>query len=191
MSGFGAHGLHGHSGYNYDLEKAKELMNSAKVLPLDKPLTISTTAAYVDICEYLQFQWSELGIDVKVEVLQSANHRELVANSEIAVFRKSWLADYSDEENFLGLFYSKNYSPNGPNYTHFTNQKFDELFEKANLEPDYNKRKYLYGKMDSLILEEAPVVPLFYDQVSHFLSPEIKNFSTNSINMLDLTWVDK
>jgi len=89
------------------------------------------------------------------------------------------------------LFYSKNFSPNGPNYTHFKNKEFDRLFELANLEPDYNQRKKLYGRMDSLILEEAPVVSLFYDQVSHFLSPDVINFPTNSINMLDFTFVDK
>ncbi len=189
--GFGAHGAHLHKGYQFDLEKAKELLVSSGLSDLDKPFVISTTSEYVDICEYLQHQWGELGLNVKVEALQSSNHRDLVANSEIEVFRKSWLADYSDEENFLGLFYSGNFSPNGPNYTHFFNEEFDELFEKAMTVSAYNERKILYGRMDSLILEEAPVIPLFYDQVSHFLSHEVRNFQTNSINMLDLSQVDK
>ncbi len=154
-------------------------------------LTISTTSAYTDICEYLQYQWKALGVEVKVETLQSSNHRDLVANGKLMAFRKSWLADYADEENFLGLFYSKNHSPGGPNYTHFTNAEYDSLYEASLTVPDYQSRVSLYGKMDSIILEESPVVPLFYDQVSHFLRKEIKGFSTNPVNMLDLSTVRK
>lgn len=188
--GFEAHGFHLHKGYSYNLEKAKNLLDESNV-DLSIPLIISTTSEYVDICEYLQYQWEQLGLKVKVEALQSSNHRDLVANSKIEVFRKSWLADYSDEENFLGLFYSNNFSPGGPNYTHFSNSQFDSLFEKALRTPEYFERKVLYGQMDSLLLDEAPVVPLFYDQVSHFLSKNISNFGTNPVNMLDFSEVEK
>lgn len=188
--GFEAHGFHLHKGYTYDLEKAKDLLKESNV-NMSAPLVISTTSEYIDICEYLQYQWKQLGLTVKVEALQSSNHRDLVANSKIEVFRKSWLADYSDEENFLGLFYSKNFSPGGPNYTHFSNSQFDSLFEKALQTPQYLERKVLYGQMDSLLLEEAPVVPLFYDQVSHFLRKNISNFGTNPVNMLDFSEVEK
>ena len=188
--GFEAHGFHLHKGYTYDLEKAKDLLKESNV-NMSAPLVISTTSEYIDICEYLQYQWKQLGLTVKVEALQSSNHRDLVANSKIEVFRKSWLADYSDEENFLGLFYSKNFSPGGPNYTHFSNSQFDSLFEKALQTPQYLERKVLYGQMDSLLLEEAPVVPLFYDQVSHFLRKNISDFGTNPVNMLDFSEVEK
>ena len=188
--GFGAHGLHGHEGYSYNLDLAKRLLKESGA-NLDTKIVISTTSEYIDICEYLQFQWQKIGLKIGVEALQSSNHRDLVANSKISVFRKSWLADYSDEENFLGLFYSKNFSPGGPNYTHFSNVDYDKLFDEAMVTPNYIERKVLYGRMDSLLLEEAPVIPLFYDQVSHFISTDISNLGTNPVNMLDFSEVDK
>ena len=49
---------------------------------------------------------------------------------KLSIFRGSWVADYPDAENYLFIFHSKNFSPNGPNYTHYKNDEFDALFEK-------------------------------------------------------------
>ena len=68
-----------------------------------------------------------IGIDVKIDVKPAVTLRELVAKSKLNVFRKNWLADYPDGENYLALFYSKNFSPIGPNYCHFSNEEFDTI----------------------------------------------------------------
>jgi peptide/nickel transport system substrate-binding protein len=137
----------------------------------------------------LQHQWSKIGITINVEVLSGSVHREKVAQSQAILFRKSWLADYADEENFLMLFHSKNFAPNGPNYTHYTNAQFDALYDQA-LETNHPaERQKLYQQMDSLIAEDLPVIPLFYDQVTHFIRNEVVDFETNPVNMLNLTRV--
>jgi peptide/nickel transport system substrate-binding protein len=48
-----------------------------------------------------------------------------------------------------------------------------------------------YQIMDSMIMEEAAVVILFYDEVLRFVSKEVKDLGSNPINLLDLTRVDK
>ena len=58
-------------------------------------------------------------------------------------FRASWIADYPDPENFLALFYSKNKSPFGPNYTHFSNEKYDSLYELSFIELNQSNLQYL------------------------------------------------
>jgi peptide/nickel transport system substrate-binding protein len=40
--------------------------------------------------------------------------------------------------------------------------------------------------MDRLIISDAPVVPLWYDEVIRLVQPHVKNFRPNSLNMLDL-----
>jgi oligopeptide transport system substrate-binding protein len=45
--------------------------------------------------------------------------------------------------------------------------------------------------MDSIIIEEAPIVPLYYDQSVRFISKEVLNLESNAVNMLDLTRVKK
>lgn len=89
------------------------------------------------------------------------------------------------------MFYSKNFAPNGPNYTHFKNDEFDRLYENAFLETDNAKRFELYQKMDDLIIKEAPVIPLFYDKVARFTRKNVTGLGINPLNMLDLRRVKK
>jgi peptide/nickel transport system substrate-binding protein len=107
------------------------------------------------------------------------------------MFKKSWVADYADEENFMGLFYSRNFTPYGVNAFHYHNPLFDKAFEKALKETDEKERIRLYRHMDSLVTEEACFIPLYYDQVVRIVSHKIKQLTTNPINLLNLKTVTK
>lgn len=179
-------------GYDYDPEKAKELLFQAgfpngKNLP---EITLFTTAAYVDLCEFIQHQLSDIGIKTKVEILQATTHRELVARSKLNFFRKSWIADYPDAENYLALFYSKNFTPRGPNYTRFENYDYDKLYEMSQMETNDSIRFHYYQEMDKIIIEEAPVVTLYYDEVVRLIKTNVSNLGINPVNLLTLKEVD-
>jgi len=154
-------------------------------------ITLSTTSDYVDLCEFIQHQLSEIGIPIKINVSSGATFRDQVSTSKLPFFRASWIADYPDAENYLSLFYSKNFSPNGPNYTHFANKDYDNYYEKSLLETQDSLRYKYYQKMDSILISEAPIVPLFYDELIRFYQKDIVNFSTNGMNMLFLKNVKK
>ena len=195
--GFIPKGLPGFSentnGYSYQPDSVRMLLEKAgypngKGLPA---IGLNTTAQYLDICEYLQSQLASFGINIKVEVNQAATNNELIANSKVAFFRKSWVADYPDAENYLSLFKSENFAPNGPNYTHFANKKFDTWYDKALQETNDSMRLVYYQKMDSLVIAEAPVVPLFYDEVVRFSQPTISNLGVNPMNLLVLKYAKK
>ena len=175
-------------GYNYNPEKAKELLYLAgypdgKGLP---EITLHTTANYVDLCEYIQHQLGEIGIKTKVDIVDASAHRELVARSKLNFFRKSWIADYPDAENYLALFYSKNFTPHGPNYTHFSNVEFDRLYKLSQSEINDSTRYYLYQKMDKIVIEEAPIVPLYYDVLVRLTQKNVTDLGINPINLLNL-----
>src|SRR5207244_3107281 len=91
-------------------------------------------------------------------------------NSQLCFFRKSWIADYPDEENFFSLFYSKNMSPKGFNYTHYYNPKFDLLYEKSQAELNDVIRNNYYRQMDQLLIDDAPIVPLYYFLTFFFIN---------------------
>ena len=99
--------------------------------------------------------------------------REQIAQSKSNWFRGSWIADYPDAENYLSLFYSDNFCPKGPNYTHYSNAKFDKLYTQAKATTCDSSRVELYKKMNKLIMDEAPVVVLYYDQILHFTHKNI------------------
>lgn len=175
-------------GYDYNPTKALELLEKAgypngKGLP---PIPISTSASYLDLCQYIQHELGEIGITVTLDVQQGAQQRQMMRGYKLPCFRGSWICDYPDAENYLALFYSKNLQPAGSNYTHYVNPKYDELFEKSQSILDDSLRNDLYTQLDSILLEDAPFVVLYYDQAVRFFRYGVKNCSPNPINMLDL-----
>jgi peptide/nickel transport system substrate-binding protein len=180
-------------GYDYNPTKAKKLLKEAgfpdgKGLPI---ITLSTTGTYADLCEYIQGQLEGIGIKIKIDINQAGQHLAMVSQIKVPFFRGSWIADYPDAENYLSLFYSKNFTPSGPNYTHFKNSTFDSLYEKSLTIINDSIRFNLYQQMDNLVMEEAPVVVLYYDQSIRLIQNNIEGLSTNPMNSLVLKRVKK
>ncbi len=173
-------------GYNYNPEKARKLLKQAGIESENQfpATTLYMNAAYEDLGIYIQQQLKNLGIPVKLELVPGAFLREQMSKSKALFFRGSWIADYPDAESYLTPFYSKNGSP--PNYTRFSNKTFDALYEKAVNENNDDARYALYQEMDKILVDEAPVVPLFYDEVVRFVRKNVKGLEPNAMNMLDL-----
>lgn len=173
-------------GYSYNPQKAKALLKEAgfgngKQVPEIKLLTIPI---YADLGSYIARQLQDIGLNVKVEAVQKSLLLTQTAKSEALFFRGSWIADYPDAENYLSVFYGKNPAP--PNYTRYKNPLFDVLYEQSTREPNDSIRYQLYQKMDQLIVQDAPVVPLWYDMVIHLVEPNVKGFQPNALNWLEL-----
>lgn len=178
-------------GYHYDPARSRRLLAEAgftdgKGLPVIKLLTI---ALYSDMADFIAKQLSDIGIVVQVETVQKALLLDMTANSRALFFRGSWIADYPDAENYLSVFYSKNPAP--PNYTRYKNPQFDALFEKALVEENDSIRYKLYQEADRVMMNDAPVVPLWYDKVIHLVQPGVRGFRSNALNLLELRKVKK
>ncbi len=194
--GFIPKGLPGYDntiGYSYKPEKAIELLNRfKKETGISNPkITLTTTSNYLNFCEYIQRELQKIGLNITVDVIPASSLKDLKANGQLDFFRASWIADYPDAENYLSLYYSKNFAPNGPNYTHYNDSLFDILYEQSYLETNTNKRVELYTQMDSLIMKSAPIIPLFYDEVVRFTRKEVNGLGLNPTNLLDLKHVKK
>lgn len=180
-------------GYQYNPDSALALLERAgypngRGMP---EFTLSTTSNYLDICEYLQSSWNSLGIPVAVEVLPAPTIREGKAQASLPFFRASWIADYADAENYLSLFTSSNHTPNGPNYSLYSNPEYDQLYIQAQYAESDSLRMALYHAMDGLLVKDAPVVPLFYDEVVRFVPNRIHGLTPNALNLLELKNVRK
>ena len=193
--GFIPKGLLGHALNDftaYDSSKATLLIKEFKEKTgLEPKITLSTDANYVDICEYLQRELQKIGIDIKIDVMPPATLKQARSSGKLEMFRSSWIADYPDAENYLSLLYSKNFSPTGPNYTHFSNTEFDALFEKSFEISNPRKRAEIYQEMDSIAMINHPMVLLYYDQVIRFSQKNVDGLSINPINLLNLKRVRK
>ncbi len=179
--------------FSFDPEKARDLLADAgypggKGLP---SITLTSTSDYLDICKYIQHQVGELGIELLIEVSPPAAVKEMKAQAKIPFFRASWIADYPDAENYLSLFYGPNFCPRGPNYTHFFNPEFDRLYEQAMSTVNDSARFLLYQRMEQIVMDESPVVILYYDQVLRFIQKGITGIGNNPMNLLNLKRVRK
>jgi peptide/nickel transport system substrate-binding protein len=180
-------------GYDYNPEKARKLLEKAeypngKNLPVIK---LSISESYMDIVQYIAHELEQIGIKIEVVKMQPAILRQFISKSQIPFFRGSWIADYPDAENYLSLFYSKNFCPNGPNYTHYSSPKFDKLYEQSQSTSNDSLRFALYQQMDNLIMEDAPVAILYYDRVLRFTQKNIDGLENNAMNLLVLKRVRK
>jgi peptide/nickel transport system substrate-binding protein len=178
-------------GYSYDPSKAKQLLKEAGFsdthpMPL---VTLLTIPNYASLGTYIVNELKQLGINVQLEVIQKSLLLEQTSKSQAMFFRGSWIADYPDAENYLSVFYSKNPAP--PNYTRYANPRYDDLYEASLREQNDSIRYHLYKEMDAMIVEEAPIVPLWYDRVIHLTHKNLLGFHSNSMNLLNLKKVKK
>ena len=171
-------------GYPYNPKKAEQLLKDNALVGYE--LKLYTTQDYIDIAKFVQSALTEVGLNCKVEEMMPAALREKRANGNLPFFRSSWVADYPDAENYLSLFTTNNFTPQGPNYTHYSNEKFDELYQKSLTCNDLQERAKIYREMDSLMMTEAPVVILFYDEVLRFVNKDVEGLGSNPTNMLNL-----
>jgi peptide/nickel transport system substrate-binding protein len=193
-SGFVPQGLPSFSatevkGYPYNPEKARQLIAEAGYGPGGKPfpvIKLLTIPIYSDLASFIAKELEDIGVRVQVEVVQKSLLLEQTAKSQALFFRGSWIADYPDAENYLSVFYSKNPAP--PNYTRYKNPVFDQLYERSLTEENDSVKMKLYRQMDQLMISDAPVVPLWYDEVFRLVNPRIKNFHANGLNLLELRY---
>ncbi|WP_372935629.1 ABC transporter substrate-binding protein [Seonamhaeicola sp.] len=189
----GLAGYNASNGYTYKPEKAKQLIDQFKEESgIKNPeITLVTTSNYLSFCEFIQRELEKAGLTINVDVMPEASLRSARSNGKVDMFRSSWIADYLDAENYLSIFYSKNFAPNGSNYFHFKNKTVDSLYNKAFTITDINERKHLYKTIDSIAMDHAIMVPLYYDEVIRFTRKNIKGLGINPINLLDLRRVKK
>lgn len=173
-------------GYRFNPEKSLALLKAAGYpggsgLPAIK---LSTAPENADIASFIARQADNVGIHIQVEVSQKSMILQQTAKSEAVFFIGTWIADYPDPENYMAVFNSSNPAP--PNYTRFKNKTFDRLYNQSLLENDDSLRYILYREMDQLVMDETPVIPIYYDEVIWLMQPELRGFKPNALNMVQL-----
>lgn len=184
--GFVPYGLPGtghdqFSGFRYDPNSARTIINSLGYSGTE--LTLTTTKDYLDLCIFIQQAFKDVGVVCEIDVIPASRLKEQKMQGDLSFFRASWIADYPDAENYLSCFYSENFSPGGPNYTRYSNETFDSLYNRSLLSSDAQERLDLYRKMDDLVLEEAPVIVLFYDESMQLTSRYLLGLPSNALNI--------
>ena len=178
--------------YNYDPDLSKKLISIYKSNnDIDKiNITIVSDSQYLDILEFIQSELEKIGVQVQIEITPPSILRQGKATGKFDAFRASWIADYPHVENYFSLFYSKNHTPKGPNYTFFSDRNFDELYELIGYQKSISYEK-ISNDLENIIRRYSPIIPLYYDMSVRIVPKNISGLEANAINQLNLKRVVK
>ena len=178
--------------YNYDPDLSKKLISIYKSNnDIDKiNITIVSDSQYLDILEFIQSELQKIGVQVQIEITPPSILRQGKATGKFDAFRASWIADYPHVENYFSLFYSKNHTPKGPNYTFFSDRNFDELYELIGYQKSISYEK-ISNDLENIIRRYSPIIPLYYDMSVRIVPKNISGLEANAINQLNLKRVVK
>ncbi|WP_309228309.1 glutathione ABC transporter substrate-binding protein [Virgibacillus saliphilus] len=159
----------GHSpeleGYEYDPEKAKELLEEAGY-PDGFETTIWTNddQARIDVAEVAQAQLAEVGIDVSVDVMEWGAYLEQTSSGNHDMFVLGWSNMTGDGDyNQYYMFHSDSMGPQG-NRVFYDNPEVDELIDQARQENDPDVRNEIYSELQQIEKEDAPYTYLRHSQ---------------------------
>lgn len=135
-----------------------------------------------------------LGLAVNINVLPWPAHVENVEHGNSSFFRYAWLADYPDPESFLALFYSKNIplkkkDRSYVNVARFRNERFDSLYEAARVAVHPQNRMELLSRAEQIVMNEAAVMPLYYEENFRVVRKKFRNLEENALNYIDFRTV--
>jgi len=188
-------------GYHFNVAKAQEYFAKAgysggKGFPhLTLYLNSGGGTSNLLVAEAVQKMLSDnLGIYLDLSVTDRVVHFENAETGKYNFWKDVWLADYYDPENFLSLFYGKSvptYSdePSFPNSTRYKNRSFDTLFEKAIKETDPEKQMRMFVQADQKMIDDAPIIPLYYDKTLRLLQLYVRNLPVNPMEVRDFSIV--
>ena len=187
-------------GFTYDRALAQDYMTKAgfpngKGFPKVTLQLNSGGSRNSQVAEAIKKMLEEtLGIQVDLLTLPWAQHTEAVETAKVDFYRLGWSGDYPDAENFLNLFHSK-YVPDDINVKtyinsfRYKNKVFDKLFDEAVSTIDEKKRNELYTLADQQVINDAVVLPIYYDVDFRLLQPYVRNCPQNASEQRDFTEV--
>lgn len=167
----------------YDPERAKQLLAEAgypggKGFPkLD--ILYNTSDAHATIAEVLQRMWKDtLGIEIGLYNQDWKVYLDAMTNLDFDICRGSWIGDVVEPLNFLELFLTRG----GNNRTGWGNPQYDALIQQAYATPDKSARHALLQQAEALLLEEAPILPLYFYTTKYLVSTRVKGLTPNILD---------
>lgn len=167
-------GYHSPDGVHYDPERAKELFAAAgwkdrngDGIPeneqgMEFPVVdflYSTTSYHKDIALVLAKMWARtFGVQARLNGEETKVYKDDIKKHNYMVARGGWFGDYGDPTTFLNLFRTGD----GNNDSGFSDPHMDALLEKADNEPDPDKRMRVLEEAERYAMDDAlPILPLF------------------------------
>ena len=178
-------------GYREDAAEARRLLAEAGYpggagLP-ELAILINTSADHQRVAEVIQEEWRALGLRVGIRNVEWKVFLDVTHDLQYEVSRGSWYGDYVDPNTFLDLFVTGG----GNNNTGWSNRRYDDLVARAADETAPAARMALFTEAEALLLDEAPIMPIYFYTSTMLVHPRLEGVLPNLMNRIDfgaLAW---
>jgi len=135
-----------------------------------------------------------LNINLELEIVSMSKLLDDRRYARGDMFRSGWIADYPSPENFLLLMYGKDVpeatkDPSILNTPRYRNEAFDELFMRGVTGASLSKRYTAFAEAEQLMMNDAPLVILWYDEQYRLIQSNVQNFRINAMHYRDYSEV--
>jgi oligopeptide transport system substrate-binding protein len=197
---FSNYDINGIRGYQLNIDSARYYLGQAgypggKNFPSIQFMLNAEGERQTHVAVEIQKQLKDhLNIDVELVILPFAQLLEKSYRGEFTMMRAAWVADFPSPENFLWVFNGSDV-PNSagkvsyPNIPRYINQDFDRLFDAALGAPSIDAANALFSQAESLLMQEAPVIVLWYDEGYRLVQSYVRNFPNNPMQYRDFAEV--
>jgi peptide/nickel transport system substrate-binding protein len=179
--------------YEYNPQKAKDLLAAAK-FPMDTKISmISPTGRYTfdkQVAEAVQAYLNDIGLQVELRTYDWPTYMAItfkpVEQNEVQLFLMGWGTTVLDPDFLLmGALHSSAWAPKGMNTVFYKNAEVDKLFEEARISQDSNNRKELYKKASIIIWNDAPMIFLYEPKFTVAYRKNVKGIEVLPVEKFD------
>jgi oligopeptide transport system substrate-binding protein len=177
--------------FKADLAEAKRLLAEAgypegRGFPKVE-LLYNTLEKHRTIAEALQQMWrTNLGVDITLYNQEWKVYLDAQKSMNYQFQRAGWIADYVDPHAFLDLWETGG----GNNNTNWGNPEYDRLLRSALSAPNDAARYEIYQQMEKILVDEMPIMPIFFYTKTRLISPKVKNYRITPLDNFPWKYVD-
>lgn len=147
-------------------------------------ISINTSEAHSTIAQFIQEGWAQnLGINVNIDNTEWQVYLERLNVLDFQVARLGWIADYNDASSFLDMYRT---ADSGNNDTGWENEEFKSLIDQASAEQDPAVRTDLQLQAEAIMVDEMPVIPLYYYTNLYVVQDHVENMSPDALGNINL-----
>ncbi|UFJ42388.1 peptide ABC transporter substrate-binding protein [Brevibacillus humidisoli] len=173
-----------------DVETAKKLLAEGmqelgiSELP-ELEILYNTSEEHQRIATVIQDQWRKaFGIEVKLKNVENKVRNAELEAGNYMIGRASWIGDFNDPVNFLEVFRDVG----GTNDTRWHNERFKQLLLDSAQESDKAARDKLLAEADEILMEELPVVPIYYYTYAWVKKDSVKDVVIDALGFIDFKY---
>jgi oligopeptide transport system substrate-binding protein len=182
-------------GLAYDPDHARKLLAEAgfpngRGFPNLTILYNSDFGYHGDIAQIIRRQWLDnLNIQMDLQGVEIKVFGVMLHSQQYAVARASWYGDYADPSTFT----DKYKSDSDDNDSKWNNPEYDRLCAQAQKETDTGRRLVLLSRAENILLNEAPIIPLYTYVNAYLFRPEVKGLplAANAMLMFNSVQVER